>query len=316
MTLEIAIIDEDAAYYASELAQACPGHVFHSGRSVAELLPHCAGVSVLMGLAHGISPELIAATPKLAWIQALTTGVDALAKLKNLPTDVLVTSARGIHGPQMSELAILLMLSLLRDFGKILDNQKRSKWQRWPQKLLLGKTVALVGIGAISEELARRCQAFGMRVIGVSSARTSAPHFDMVLPREELKQAAAEADFLVALVPYTPQTHHMIDGAVLDAMAREAFFINLARGPVADEAALIERLAARSIAGAGLDVFETEPLPGTSPLWRLDNVIVTPHVGGMSDSYADQALPLAIENLTLFAQGQKHKLRNLVRLDA
>ena len=212
----------------------------------------------------------------------------------------------------MSEMALLHMMALWRDLPAMLANQRAHRWERWPQKLLLGKTVVLLGVGAISEELARRCQAFGMRVVGVSDARRAAPGFDAVLPRERLHEAAAMADALVVLVPLTPATRGMVDAAVLAAMRPEAILVNLARGPVVDEVALVSALREGRIAGAGLDVFDVEPLPAASRLRDMPNVIITPRVGGMSDTYARQALPLVEENLRAFLAGELDRLRNRV----
>jgi phosphoglycerate dehydrogenase-like enzyme len=192
-------------------------------------------------------------------------------------------------------------------------NQKRHVWERWPQKLLWGKTAVLVGIGPIAEELAVRCAAFGMRLIGISDARSEAPHFEKILPRTGLQEAAAEADFLVMLVPLSSQTHHMIDDGVLGAMKKTGILINLARGPVVDEKALVKALLDGRIGGAALDVFEVEPLPSDSLLWEMPNVIVTPRIGGMSDVYAEQVLPLVVHNLRCFLDGRPEDMKNVVR---
>jgi len=179
--------------------------------------------------------------------------------------------------------------------------------------LLLGKTVVIAGIGLIAEEMAVRFKAFGMNVIGVSDARKQGRGFDEIVPRSQLTLAAARVNFLIALVPYNAQTHHMINGDVLSAMPASGFFINLARGNVVDEQALIKHLQQGKIAGAGLDVFATEPLPQDSPLWDMENVIVTPRIGGMSDIYAQQVLPLIEENLALFTSGRSSEMINIVR---
>lgn len=312
MTLEIAIVEDEAELYAARLRAEFPDIVVHAGHAAADVIDRCATCNVIMGLAQCIPPAMVQATPGLRWIQALTTGVDPLIMMDVLDPSVTITSARGIHGPQMSEMAFLFMLDFARDIRGILRDQQNRHWERRPQRLLLDKTVAIVGVGVISEELARRCKAFGMRVIGVSS-RASAENFDAMLPRERLQEAAAQADFLIAIVPYTRDTHHLISASVLDAMPRHGVFINIARGPVVDEEALIERLRAGRIAGAGLDTFVEEPLPAASPLWSLDNVIITPHVGGMSDIYAEQILPLLVHNVRAFKEGRTSDLRNLVR---
>jgi D-2-hydroxyacid dehydrogenase (NADP+) len=307
--LDIVVITQDVPGLAEGIARACPEVRVHAGGSTADVLNKAENASVLIGLAQTITPALVAAAPRLQWIQALTTGVDPLLAL-GLSAEVIVTSARGVHGPQMSEMAFLHMLALARDLPRMIGNQQRQSWERWPQRLLLGKTAVLVGIGAISEELAQRCRVFGMRVIGISDARVAGPGFDEVRPRSELARSAAEADFLVVLAAYTPQTRGLISAEVMDALRPHAFLINLARGPVVDEAALIARLTARRFAGAGLDVFDVEPLPSDSPLWRLDNVLITPHLGGMSDSYGDQLLPLVVHNVSAFLGGQIDQMRN------
>ena len=171
----------------------------------------------------------------------------------------------------------------------------------------------LAGIGPFAEELAARCVAFGMHVIGVSDARASAPNFEKLMPRAQLRNAASLADFLIVLVPLSAQTRHMIDEGVLSAMKPSGILINLARGPVVDEQALIRSLRDGRLAGAGLDVFGVEPLPTDSPLWDMPNVIITPRIGGMSDVYGEQVLPLVVHNLHCFAQGRLNEMKNIVR---
>jgi phosphoglycerate dehydrogenase-like enzyme len=310
--VEVLLLDQDAPHYAAAIRTHHPQVTVHAAENGADAITLCASADVLVALAHLVPNDLLAAMTKLRWIQALTTGTDHLLSLPALKQDVLVTSARGIHGPQMSELAFLNMIALSRNLRGILENQDRQVWQRWPQKLLLGKTAVLVGVGAISEDLARKCGAFGMRVLGVSDSRTATAGFDAILPRARLIEAAAQADFLIVLVPYEPATHRLISRAVIASMRPSASLINLARGKVVDEPALIEALQEGRIAGAGLDVFEVEPPAPDNPLWRMDNVIITPRIGGMSDIYAQQATPLLLENLSAYISGNLKGLRNVV----
>ncbi len=302
----------DLDIYRHAVADAIPGLEILTAENEVEAIAKSDGATALVAKAHNVTAALIAALPHLDWIQALTTGTDHLDTL-NLPSSVNVTSARGIHGPQMSELAFLYMLTFSRDFGAMLDNQRKAQWQRWPQKLLLGKTAVIVGVGTISEELAQRCKVFGMRTVGVSGSRPTAPGFDQIVGRDRLHEAAGQADFLIVLAPHTPENHHLIDAGVLAAMSPHAVLINLARGKLCDEDALIQALTERRIAGAGLDVFAIEPLPADSPLWRMDNVIITPHIGGLSDSYAVQLLPLVVDNVRAYWAGDLAGLRNIVR---
>jgi phosphoglycerate dehydrogenase-like enzyme len=272
-----------------------------------------ADCDVLITMAQLPTERLIRAMPKLGYIFSLTTGVDHLWTLKSLPASVRITNARGIHGPQMAELTFLYMLSLGRNAKKLQQNQRDHVWERWPQPLLYGKTAVLVGLGAIAEALAARCKAFGMTVIGVSDARASFPHCDKIYRRGALKEAVVQADFVVILVPLDDSSRGMIDAGVLAAMKPTARLINIARGPIVDEAALIAALRNGTIAGAGLDVFTEEPLAKDSPLWAMDNVVVTPRIGGMSDRYAEQLFPLVVHNLRAWMNGQPDSMRNIVR---
>jgi D-2-hydroxyacid dehydrogenase (NADP+) len=311
------IYEPDSAAYArtyrDAIERALPGLNIMAVSNRAEAMACAAATTVLIAKAQDVSAELVAAMPKLAWIHALTTGIDPLLALK-LPASVIVTSSRGIHGPQMAELTLLLMLALSRDFPRMLANQREKRWERWGQPLLEGKTVVIVGVGAISEALAARCKPLGLKVVGVTSRR-SVDHFDELHPRQRLNETVSTADFLVLLVPYSPETHHMIDASVIAAMKPSAYLINVARGGVVDEGALIEALQTRRLAGAGLDVFAQEPLPYSSPLWTLDNVIITPHVGGMSDIYAEQILPLLVHNVRAYVAGDRAAMLNLIQLE-
>ncbi len=311
MTIQIAIIEEPDEHLAERLRAQVPGIIVHAGKTEAEILPHCADAQVLMGLAQSITPAMVKAAKGLKWIQALTTGVDPLKAMKELDPNIPITSGRGIHGPQMSELAFLYMLNFARDIRTVLHDQQTANFERRPQRLLWNKTVVIVGVGVISEDLARCCKAFGMNVIGVSS-RTSAPHFDRMFSRNQLKEAAALADFLIAVLPLTPDTKGLIDGTVLDCMPRHGVFINIARGPVVKEDELIDRLQRKVIAGAGLDTFVEEPLPASSPLWSMDNVIITPHIGGKSESYVEQIMPLIVHNVRAFQEGRMQDFKNRV----
>jgi phosphoglycerate dehydrogenase-like enzyme len=302
---------EDLPFYRDAIHAEFPDLPVAIAANKAEALAQVAGVTAIMAKDQHVPAELIPLLPQLEWVQALTTGVDNLMAM-SVPASVTITSARGVHRPQMSELAMLFMLALARDFPRMLNNQQQAHWQRWPQPLLIHKRIGIVGIGTISEALATRCKAFGMHVTGISDSRQDAPDFDRVAPRSELTTIAAQVDFLVVLAPYTPQTHHMINAEVLAALPRSAFLINIARGKVVDEAALINALQNGTIAGAGLDVFDKEPLSTDSPLWTMPNVIITPHIGGLGDHYAQQLLPLMLTNLRRYLAGESSKMENRV----
>jgi D-2-hydroxyacid dehydrogenase (NADP+) len=267
----------------------------------------------MIGFGHLFNEALVGAARRLKWIQTLTTGTDALLRLGSLRPDTVITSVAGLHAPQMSEMAFLHMLALARDYPRMLDNQRSARWERWPQPLLYRKTAVILGVGAIALGLARRCKAFDMHVIGVSSTPRPAENFDRMIARAELEEAASLADFLIAVVPLTSETRHIVSAKVLAAMKPSAYFINLARGGVCDEEALLACLKEKRIAGAGLDVFKNDPLPAGDPVWDAPNVLITPHMGGFSDIYAEQFMPYVEGNLACFADGRLADMVNVVR---
>jgi D-2-hydroxyacid dehydrogenase (NADP+) len=314
MTTDVLIIGRDSQTFAAQLAPLFTTAQFHCGRNANEALAHCGPCEILIIRTDEIFAGLVGAMPKLRLIQALTTGTDHITALPNLPPDVMIAAARGFHGPQMSELAFLFMLAFARKFPTVLENQKHKHWDRREQRLLAGKTAVVVGVGTIAEELAHRCQVFGMRVVGVSGGRTCAPGFDAIYPRTQFAEAAALADFLIILAPYTRENHHLVDAKVIDAMPPHSVLINIARGGVLDEDALRRALLDGRIAGAGLDVFQTEPLPPTSPLWDTPNMLITSHVGGVAENYAEQVMPLLVDNLRAYMAGEIDKMRYIVKL--
>ena len=271
-----------------------------------------ADCEVLIGHHFQFDDALLRETPRLRWIQSLTSGTDAILKLTSLGPNIVVTSTRGMHGPQMSELVFMLMLALTRNFRRMLENQTSHVWQRWPQSLLTDKTAVIVGIGAISESLALRCQAFGMQVIGVTKSARIVPGFDKIVSRTELSQVAARADYLIIVVPYSKDTDNLINAEVIGAMKASSYLINVARGEVLDEGALVAALREQRIAGAALDVFRQTPLPAASPLWDTDRLILTPLIGGMSDVYLQQSYPLVRDNLRRYLSGSIEGLSNTV----
>lgn len=271
-----------------------------------------ATTEVMIGHHFHFDEAVLAHAPRLRWIQSLTSGIDAILRLSNLRRELIVTNTRGMHGPQVSELVFLQMLALLRDFPRLQRNQAAARWERWPQPLLLGKTVVIVGVGAIAEALALRCKAFGMAVHGVSGRADRPPNFDGLHDYAQLAYAATLADFLVLLVPLTAATEKLIDERVIAALKPEAFLINVARGGVLDEEALLRALRERRLAGAALDVYRTTPLPVGHPLWREPRVVLTPHIGGMSDIYFEQAYPVVRDNLRLYLAGRAEALVNVV----
>ncbi|MGA7974251.1 MAG: D-2-hydroxyacid dehydrogenase [Pseudolabrys sp.] len=275
--------------------------------------PYIADTDILLCFSPPMADHVVRDAKKLKWIQALGTGTDNIIDLPSLGADVLVTNIRGIHGAPVSEATIAFMLSLARDMPRTVHAQDRSEWERWPAQLLAGKTVGILGVGLIAEYLAPICKAFGMTVIGITGAPRATPGFDRMVKRDDLIAVAPELDFLVALVPMSADTRNIVGEQVFKAMKPSAYLVNVARGGVVDEEALIKALEAGEIAGAGLDVFSQEPLPATSPLWKAKNLTVFPHLGGYSEGYEDRAMPTIERNMRCFLDGDLKSMINIVR---
>lgn len=273
---------------------------------------HIARADILMTFAPMLTDEMVHKATNLKWIQALGTGVDNLVDLPSLRPDIIVTNVRGIHGAAVSEAAIIAMLALSRDFPRVIQNQQRHLWERWPANLLEGKTVGILGIGVIALALAPRCKALGMRVVGISSSKREVPIFNQVYGRDDFLSAVRELDYLIVLTPYSSATRHLVNAEVLAAMKPTCRVINLARGEVIDEPALIAALRNGQLAGAALDVFAHEPLPAGHPFWSMRNVIVMPHLAGFFDGYAERALPIVEENIRRFLAGDTKNMINVV----
>ncbi|MGC1780597.1 MAG: D-2-hydroxyacid dehydrogenase [Xanthobacteraceae bacterium] len=277
-----------------------------------KVAPHIAAADALVTFTPMMTPKVLEQANSLKWIQTLGTGVDNLIDQPTLRKDVIVTNVRGIHGPPVSEAALATMLALARNLPGAVRGQDAREWRRWPAQLLHNKTVGIFGVGLIAETLAPMCKAFGMQVVGVSSSPRAIAGFDRMHSRDELTQVVGDFDFFVLLTPLTPQTRNSIDAKVLKAMKPSSFLINLARGGVVDEPALVEALREKRIAGAALDVFNQEPLPPGHPFWAMENVIITTHQGGFCDVYIDYALPTVETNMRAFLKGDLGAMINVV----
>ena len=278
--------------------------------------PYIADTDILLCFSPPMADHVVRDAPKLKWIQALGTGVDNIVDLPSLGPEVLVTNIRGIHGAPVSEATIAFMLSLARNMPGTVHAQDRSTWERWPAQLLAGKTVGILGVGLIAEYLAPICKAFNMTVVGITGSPRETKGFDRMVHRDDLVKVAPDLDFLVALIPMSAGTRNIVGEKVFKAMKPTAFLVNVARGGVVDEAALIKALEAGEIAGTGLDVFAEEPLPPGNPLWKTKNVTIFPHLGGYSQGYEDRAMPTIEANMRKFFAGDAKSMINIVRKPA
>jgi phosphoglycerate dehydrogenase-like enzyme len=263
-------------------------------------------------VAWQVPPAVLERAQRLKWIHSTAAGVDGLLSPAVVSGRVTLTSSVGIHTVGLPEHVMALILAFARRLHVAVRHQMAHRWDRRSSigEEIYGKTLGVLGLGAIGRALAERAAAFGMRVIGTKRAPEPIPHVDRVLPPSGTDEVLRESDFLAIVLPLTPETKGLIDRRALGLMKPTAVLINVGRGAVVQEAALADALRQKTIAGAGLDVFEREPLPADSPLYDMENVIITPHVSGASPTYLDRAIPLFCENLRRYLDGAA--MRNVV----
>jgi phosphoglycerate dehydrogenase-like enzyme len=259
-----------------------------------------------------LKPELFGRAQKLRWIHSPAAGVTQLLFPAVVESDVIVTNSTTVHSVPVAEQAVALLFALARRFRSCFDDQAAHRWaqkESWePSRIpteLNGKTLGLVGFGAIGREVAQRARALGMTVIAVKrDPSRGAELADRVYSPRDLPALLEQADYLLLAAPGNPETRHMIGEAQLRRMKPSAALVNVARGTLVDTDALVRVLEAGKLAGAGLDVTDPEPLPSEHPLWRLPNVIITPHLAGATDRYWQRQRDMVCENLRRYLAGE------------
>lgn len=250
--------------------------------------------------------------PQLLWIQASSAGIGQFVKRNQydarLPHTVF-TTASGIHARPLAEFCIMAILMHYKNLLPTLHAQAQHRWERFASTDLEGRVLGIIGLGHIGTQVAQMACSLGMRVIG-TNAVPPAPCVERYYPPDQLHAMLPQAEVLVLSVPHTPQTEKMVGAAELSLLPTGAFLINIARGAVVDEAALIEALRSKHLSGAALDVFAEEPLPPSSPFWDMENVLVSPHSASTSDRENERLTDLFCDNLRLFLDGMP--LRNVL----
>jgi len=279
--------------------------------SYANVQQEIADAEIMFGIS--LRPEQFRAAMKLRWIHSQAAAVHQFLFPELVNSDVILTNARDVHGPVVAEQVIAMMFALARQIPAAVRYQQKHVWGQgamWrassrPRELA-DATLGLVGLGSIGRNVAKRASALGMRVIAVREhpEKAKPEYVDNVLPSSKLMELLAESDYVVLSTPVTPETTGMISSEQLAAMKPDACLINVGRGPLIDEAALIEAMRAHKIGGAALDVFDQEPLPSDSPLWDLEDVLITPHTAGMSDNMWERHYALFSENLRRYFSDQ------------
>lgn len=272
-----------------------------------------ARAEVLLDFDDRLPEHPLALSPNLRWVQATSAGVGQLVqRLGMAESDVLVTTASGLHAEPLAEFAFAALLFHLKRFAHLQSEQQAHHWDRFAGRTLRGQTMAIVGLGRIGREVARIARCFGMTVWATARQerpdRAATEGVDRLFTRSELTTMLAGADCVVLCVPHTPDTEGMIGRRELAAMKPEVVLVNIARGVVIDEDALIDALRQGRIGLAALDVFRTEPLPTDSPLWDLPNVLVNPHSASTTDTEPAEVSDRFIENLRYYLDGERDRM--------
>ncbi|MGI6662726.1 MAG: D-2-hydroxyacid dehydrogenase [Bacillota bacterium] len=252
-----------------------------------------------------IPMSVIARSKTLRLMHVQSTGVDRFAPAL-IDSPIILTNSRGVHAKPVAEHAVALMMALSYNFRAHTKMQEGRSWKAPGIDRLEGKVAGLLGLGAIGEEIARKCKAFDMEVIGIRRdvSRPVPESVDRVYGMDEMTRVMAESDYVLCSLPLTRETASCVRYEHFAAMKPTAFFINVGRGPVVNEAGLIRALREGKLKGAGLDVFDTEPLPPESPLWKMENVVITPHTGGKSPENRKRSLAILVENLRRLRDGK------------
>ncbi len=277
------------------------------------------------------SPEQ---APNLRWVQTHWAGIDRLPGSPLWESDIQLTTASGIHTPNMGQYVMAQILSWASRVPDWIRTQQKGEWPPRRRELLMpdelrDRTIGIIGYGSIGREVARLAHAFGMTILVIKNDAKQVVDRGYTLdgqgdpdghlptriyPPEAIRSMIALCDYVVVTLPLTEKTHHFLDESVFREMKPTSFLVNVARGSVINEADLIKALQRGRLAGAGLDVFETEPLPSTSPLWAMDNVIITPHTSGFTPHYDERAVDLFVTNLNRYLAGEA--LLNVVNREA
>jgi D-2-hydroxyacid dehydrogenase (NADP+) len=312
MTAKILVLDGHAEIYRDRLQAEFPVLQCVLAHTMAELPAELADIDVLISFGIELKDDFFRRATRLQWVQCLATGVDHLLRSRTLRPETLLTSGRGVHGETMRETVVYLMMGTARDAARLTAAQKAHVWDRQHWRLFYRKTAVIVGVGVIGVAIGQLLKAFGMHVVGLTRTPRAVEGFDEIVHTDRLHEAVRRADFLINVLPSTADNARLFDADVFALMKPTAYFISAGRGQTVDEAALVNALRERRIAGAGLDVYQTEPLPADSPLWDLPNAFLLPHLGGYCAEYEELIMPLILDNMRLFLAGRQSEMKNIV----
>lgn len=307
----IVCVHELSAHYQEQIRRIAPDYSLVCGRERDAWLSLLADAEIIVGWNADAMRVVTEAGTKLRWVQNWGAGVDRLPFDAFARKGIVLTNTSGVHAYPIAETIFAMMLALTRQLHTSVKHQLRREWKPAPAGEIHGKTIGIVGVGAIGEETAKIARAFGMEVLGVRSSGQPSPYVDRMYGSDGLDEVLRASDYIVVTVPLTERTAHMIGERQFATMKRGAYYFNVGRGGTTDEAALVRALRTGDIAGAGLDVFEREPLPADSPLWDMDNVIVSPHHSGATVHYEERAVAVFLRNLADYVAGKEPSLNRV-----
>lgn len=267
-----------------------------------------ATVILAWGADRDLLSQVLKSSPQLRWLHIMSAGINHLLSQELLEAAVPITNARGVFSPSLGEWVLGAILYFAKDFRRLIRSQGERRWDPFDVTLVSGQTVGIVGYGDIGRAVACRARAMGMRVLGLTRRGPQPGHIDEYAERifapADIIPMIEQSDYVVITAPLTPQTRGLVGEAALAAMKPDAVIINVGRGPVIDETALIRALTEKRIKGAALDVFHREPLPPDDPLYSLENVLLSPHCADHTPDWLDNAMEFFLENLARFRAGE------------
>lgn len=287
------------------IRQTAPGWELVHGKEKELWAGHLKDAEIVVDWKEACKTECLQPDSKLRWVQNWGAGVDRMPLGELAERGIWLTNASGVHAFPISETILAMMLGFTRKLHLSIRHQLKSEWKgTGTLGEIHGKTMGIIGVGAIGEETARLGKAFGMQVLGVRRSGRPSEFVDRMYDNDGLDAVLEQSDYVVVTVPATDESRHMFGRRQFGRMKPTAMFINIGRGATTDTEALIDALQNGTIAGAGLDVYEHEPLPDSSPLWQMDNVIMTPHNSGSTDQYNERAFEIFLHNLQDYVQGK------------
>jgi phosphoglycerate dehydrogenase-like enzyme len=282
------------------------GHVLTMGASLEDFAAAAPGIEVLIATPGAVRRLDLTLAPKLRIIQSTAAGVDALVPFDMIPAGVKLLNNRGVHADRAGEFAIMAMLMLATHMPQFMADQRVHRWHRRPSGIVAGKRATIVGVGGLGGGAARRVRQFGIHVTGIRNGDAPHPDCDETRPIGALDSVLPTSDFLLLACPLTPATRHLLDARRIGLLPRHAGVINIGRGGLVDQPALIAALNGQTIAGAVLDVFAEEPIPAGDPVWEARNLMITPHISSDDpDHYNAATLAKFFDSLAALAAGRE-----------